>query len=43
MSTPDQRLMDLGQKIIEYRNNADIKQEAFAKRTRNQQNNIKFY
>lgn len=31
MSTPDQRLMDLGQKIIEYRNNADIKQEAFAK------------
>ena len=32
MSTPDQRLIDLGQKIIEYRNNADIKQ-----------NNIKFY
>ena len=31
MSTPDQRLIDLGQKIIEYRNNADFKQEAFAK------------
>lgn len=31
MSTPDQRLIDLGEKITEYRKNADIKQEAFAK------------
>lgn len=31
MKTPDPRLVALGQKIIAYRNDADIKQEAFAK------------
>ena len=30
MNTPDQRLLALGQKIIAYRNDAGIKQEAFA-------------
>ena len=31
MNTPDQILIALGQKIIEYRKNAGVKQEAFAK------------
>lgn len=31
MNTPDQRLIALGQKIINYRDDAGIKQDAFAK------------